>query len=53
MNETATNDTVERIPLIAYEAEAARYSRIIRLMATGWTLSVIIFAAAFVALRIL
>lgn len=52
MNETATNETLEAIPLIAFEAEAERYSRIIRRLATGWTLSVFILSAAIAAVLI-
>lgn len=45
-------ETIERVPFVAYEAAAARYSRIIRGIAIGWTLSVLVFCAAIVAVII-
>lgn len=42
-------ETPETVSLIAYEIEAARATRTIRRIAIGWTASVVIFAAAIVA----
>lgn len=53
MNTEASETTIERVPFVAYEAAAARYSRIIRRIAIGWTLSVLVFCAAIVAVMIL
>lgn len=53
MKETATSETVETIPLIAYEARAERYSQIIRRITAGWTLSVLILSTAIAAVLIL
>lgn len=44
------NDQPQMISLIAYEAQAARLSRIIRNIVIGWSASVLLFAAAFIAL---
>lgn len=42
-------ESTETVSLLAYEIEAARATRTIRRIAIGWTASVVIFAAAIVA----
>lgn len=51
-NMKQSEEMIERVPLVAYEAAGARYARIIRGMVIGWTASVLVFAAAIVAVLI-
>ncbi|WP_165063105.1 hypothetical protein [Adlercreutzia sp. ZJ154] len=51
MNMTDTNShQPQMISLIAYEAQAARLSRIIRNIVIGWIATVALFATTFIVL---
>lgn len=53
MKDTQTPETIATVPLVAFEATASRYTRIIRGLVIAWAGSVLVFGAAISAVLIL